>query len=69
MRVKHWQNNHTDNKKKKKVAGEDMELEGVGRLQAKQTPQWIVGRDEMRGGGVGKHVGQLPPTAGCCPRV
>lgn len=46
-----------------------MELDCVGSLQAKQTPQWIVGRDEVWGGGVGKHVGQSPPAAGCCPRV
>ena len=50
---------------------EDTEVECVGRLQAEQTPQWIVGRerDVRWGGGLGKHADLPPPAAGRCPRV
>lgn len=56
---------------KKQETVQEIEMEGVGRLQAKQTPQWIVGREQdvRWGGGIGKHIDPPPPAAGCCPRV
>lgn len=55
----------------KKAAEQEIEMEGLGRLQAEQTPQWIVGRerDVRWGGGIGKHTDPPPPAAGCGPRV
>lgn len=56
---------------RKKVTEQNIEMEGVGRLQFKQTPQWIMGweGDVSWGRGIGKHIDLPPPAVGCCPRV